>query len=77
MSCPKKYFNFCVRLFSNLTYSFVAIELLAFFINANSIFIAQESSLYLGLKITPYVKRIDFFVFCVYKKFLPKKLFAY
>ena len=45
----------------------------------NFIFIAQESSRYLGLKniYTPYVKRIDFFAFCLYKKVSQKKSFLY
>ena len=43
----------------------------------NSIFIAQESSRYLGFKkYTPYVKRI-FFAFCVYKNVSRKKRFWY
>ena len=59
-----KTFNFCLRLFSKSTYGFVAIELLDFSKMQNSIFITQESSLYLGLKrYTPYVKRIYLFLF--------------
>ena len=46
-----KIFNFfCLRWFSKLRYSFVAIELLAFFKNKNFLFIDQENSWYLGLK---------------------------
>ena len=44
----------------------------------NSIFILQENSQYLGLKkiYIPYVKRIDFFAFCVYKNVSQKIYFC-
>ena len=72
----QEYFSVYTRLFSKLTYSFVAIELLAFFKNANSIFIAQENSRYFGFKNTPYVKKDWFFSFYVYKKVSQKKYFV-
>ena len=74
-----KQFGFLIRLCSKFTYSFVAIELLDFSIMQNSIFITQERSRYLGLKYiyTPYVKRIDFFSFCLYKNVAQKNLFVY
>ena len=67
-----------LHLFSKSIYSFVAIELLVFFSQMqNSIFIAQESSRYLGFKInTHYIKRIGFFSFCVYKNVSQKKAFC-
>ena len=70
--------NLCLRLFSKLTYSFGVIEFLAFSIMQNSIFIAQESSRYLGFKkCTPYVKRIGLFAFCLYKNVSQKNSFLY
>ena len=70
----KTFKNF-TGVFSKLAYSFVAIKLLAFFINKKSIFIAQESSQYLGFKKNPYVNRIDFFAFVYMKTFRKKQLY--
>ena len=50
LCCVLKIIQIFTRLFSKFAHSFVAIELLTLFKNANSIFIAQESSQYLGLK---------------------------
>ena len=55
-----------------MAHSFVAIELLAFSKMQDSVFIAQESSHYLGKKHVPYVKRIDFIYFWVYKNVFQK-----
>ena len=75
MSYTKPFENFQC-LFNKLAHSFVAIELFDFSKMQNSIFIAQKSSHYLGLKI-PYVKSNDIFYFCVYRKISQKKGFLY
>ena len=65
------------RLFSKLTDSFVAIELLAFFNNAKFHFYCSRELSVFGIKniYTPHVKRIDFFAFCSYKNVSQKKSF--
>ena len=55
---------------------FVAIELLAFSKMQISIFIAHESSQYLGFKQIPYIEKF-FFAFCIYINFSQKKIFLY
>ena len=74
----KKWFDIFIWLFSTFAHNFVAIESLTFSIMQDSIFIAQESSQYLGFKINPYVNRNGFFTSCKYKHVLQiKLLFAY
>ena len=69
----------CLRLCSKLTYSFVAIELLDFSKNAKIPFLILKRALGIwALKIyTPYVKRIGFFYFCLYKNVSQKKRSLY
>ena len=62
VSCTKNILIFVLRLFSELTYSLVAIELLAFSKIQNSIFIDQEISRNLGFKKKSLLKK-DWFLF--------------
>ena len=64
------------RLFSKFAHTFKSIELLAFSKMQHFIFITQESSQYLDLKNNPYVNMIDFFDFCLYKRFAKKLIFV-
>ena len=68
-----QFLNFCTRLFGKLTYSFVAIEVLACSNKKNHL-ISQESTRYLSLKKPSYVKMIVFKYFCVYKNVSQNKI---
>ena len=74
----QKYLIF-LRLFNKLAHSLGAIYYQVFQKMVNSIIIAQESSQYLGSLKTYiiFVKKVDFFAFCVYKNILPETLFVY
>ena len=67
--------NCVVQVFNKFVHSFVAVEFLTSSIIKNSIFIAQESSRYLGFILKKNVRKQDFCLFfCVYKN-VSKKIF--
>ena len=72
LNCVVRHFVFenIVQLFIKFTHSFVAIELLNFCNNAKKTILLLKRAL--GI---PYVNRIDFFAFCVYKCFAKILLF--
>ena len=74
-----KMIQFFSRLFTKLIYSFVAIELLAFFINAKFHFYCSRELSVFGLKniYTPYVKRIVFLFFVYIKRSVKKNRCVY
>ena len=61
-----------LHLYINFTHSFVAIELLTFCKNTKKTILLLKRAL--GI---PYVNRIDFFLFCLYKNVSQKNWFLY
>ena len=66
-----------LRLFCILVYIFVAIELLAFFINTKFRFYCSRELSVFGIENKTIRKQDWFFAFCVYKNVLQKNCFLY
>ena len=76
LCCAIKIIQNISRLFSKFAHGFVAIELLTFSKIQNSIFIAQESSSYLGFFMKNIVRK-QYYFFCVHKTFHKTNFFLY
>ena len=70
-----KIFYLFLGLFSILAHRFVAIELLAFFINTKFYFYCSRELLVFGIKKNPYVNRIDSLLFVYIKNVSQKNCF--